>query len=262
MTESQPSAGPQKENGYTPIANEILEALMRTNLSPYESRFLWCIFRQTYGWGKKEDWIAIGQVVEMTGMHKSHASRTKKRLIGRHIVTQTGNQIAFNKFYTQWRELPEQATAQKVTSPGTPPPQVTPPPPPEADTSYIPKENLIKDSELPEQATDLERRWKQTVIENQWCDTHYADKTWSQAQKLRAENRTEFNRKVTLMLTWAKIHRRIGRAKLLFHEIASFVNDRGAMERNLSAAEIAKRRDFAREESGDSYVERELSPSP
>jgi len=31
-------ASPQKENGFTPIANEIIEALCKVNLSPYESR--------------------------------------------------------------------------------------------------------------------------------------------------------------------------------------------------------------------------------
>ncbi len=104
---------PQKEDGYTGIANEIVEALCRTNLSPYESRVLWCVFRKTYGWNKKEDWISLPQLVTMTGMHKSHISRSKKKLLDRKIITQTGNKIAFNKFYTQWRELPKQVTLPK-----------------------------------------------------------------------------------------------------------------------------------------------------
>ncbi len=33
-------ARPQKENGFTPIANEILVALCKVNLSPYESRIV------------------------------------------------------------------------------------------------------------------------------------------------------------------------------------------------------------------------------
>ena len=36
-------ASPQKEHGYTPIANEIVEALMKINLSACESRVLWFI---------------------------------------------------------------------------------------------------------------------------------------------------------------------------------------------------------------------------
>ncbi len=111
---------PQKEHGYTGIANEIIEALCRTNLSPYESRILWCIFRKTYGFQKKEDWIALSQLVTLTGMRKSHVSRAKKKLLDRKIVTQTGNKIAFNKFYTQWRELPKLVTVTQTGNPELP----------------------------------------------------------------------------------------------------------------------------------------------
>src|SRR3954469_9304096 len=98
------------EGGTTPIAHEIVEALCRTNLSPYESRFLWRVFRKTYGWHKDADWISLSQVVEMTGMHKAHASRAKRKLMDRRMVTQTGNKIAINKSYAQWRQLPKRVT--------------------------------------------------------------------------------------------------------------------------------------------------------
>lgn len=135
---------PQIENGFLPIANELVEALARTYLSSYESQFLWCLFRKTYGWGKREDWIALTQIAEMTGMHLSHVSRTKKKLIERRIVTQTGNKIAFNKFWSQWKRLPKQVTPQKVTQTGLLPPpiQVITPPPKQAGT----KDTVTKDT--------------------------------------------------------------------------------------------------------------------
>lgn len=115
-------ANPQVENGYTRIANEIMEALMRTNLSAYQSRILWAIWRKTYGWNKTTDWISNSQLVEMTGIRKQHVSRTVKELIDRNIVTKSGYKKAFNKNYTQWRELPRQVTVTslgyKVTSTG------------------------------------------------------------------------------------------------------------------------------------------------
>ena len=46
-------ANPQLEDGYTKIANEILEALAGINLSPYEGRALFFLIRKTYGWKKK-----------------------------------------------------------------------------------------------------------------------------------------------------------------------------------------------------------------
>jgi phage replication O-like protein O len=110
-------ASPQKENGMTSIANEIVEALAKTQLNGYESRFLWALWRKTYGWHKKEDWISWSQLIEITGLRKQHIWRTKKSLQDRNIVTILGYKISFQKDYTQWRELPKLVT---VTKSGTP----------------------------------------------------------------------------------------------------------------------------------------------
>jgi phage replication O-like protein O len=115
--------GPQLENGYTKIANEILEKQCLINLSSYQSRLLFAVFRNTYGFNKSEDWIANIQLIALTGLKKSHVSRTKKELIQRNIlVTSSGNKIKFNKFWSQWKELPSKVTVtnpgQKVTNPG------------------------------------------------------------------------------------------------------------------------------------------------
>lgn len=104
---------PQVENGMTSIANEIVEVLAKTQLNGYESRFLWALWRKTYGWHKKEDWISNSQLVEMTGLKKSHISRTEKRLIQRNIVTKNGNKMSFNKSYGAWLELPKMVTVTK-----------------------------------------------------------------------------------------------------------------------------------------------------
>jgi phage replication O-like protein O len=103
-------ADPQVEDGYTRLANEIIEALMRTNLSSYQGRILWAIWRKTYGYQKKQDWLSNSQLAEMTEIKAPHVSRTVSELITRNIVTKAGNKIAFNKDYTQWRELPKRVT--------------------------------------------------------------------------------------------------------------------------------------------------------
>lgn len=122
MEQEPLTVSPQIENGYTRIANEIIEALMKTNLSAYQGRVLWAIWRKTYGFNKKQDWLSNGQLVEMTGLRKQHASRTVKELLQRNIVTKSGYKIAFNKNYQGWRELPNQVTVTnsgyKVTSTG------------------------------------------------------------------------------------------------------------------------------------------------
>ncbi len=114
--------GPQLEDGYTKIANEILEDLCHINLSAYQTRILHFIFRKTYGFNKKEDWISVSQIVSATGIHKSHVSRTKKELLLRKLVISNGNKIAFQKNSTLWKELPKEVTVtnlgQKVTNLG------------------------------------------------------------------------------------------------------------------------------------------------
>jgi len=96
-------ANPQLEDGYTKIANELLEALSRSNLSPYESRVLWFVIRQTYGWKKKTDLISLSQIVKGTGIEKGNTSRALKSLILRQIVVRLDNkQLGFNKDYDSW----------------------------------------------------------------------------------------------------------------------------------------------------------------
>ncbi len=112
-------ANPQKENGHIDIANEIAEALARTNLGKYENRYLWALWRKTYGWHKKEDIISNSQFVKITGIKKQHIWRTEQQLINRNIVTKTGNKIAFQKDYTRWRELPKQVTVTSIGIPVT-----------------------------------------------------------------------------------------------------------------------------------------------
>lgn len=111
-------ANPQAEDGYTRLANEIVQALMRTNLSAYQSRILWAIWRRTYGWHKKEDHIPGSQLVKMTGISKGHVCRALKELKLRRIVTQSGNGLAFNKDYQRWQKLPNGVTPYRVTQPG------------------------------------------------------------------------------------------------------------------------------------------------
>lgn len=104
----------QVENGHIEIAYGIADALMRTNMSAYQYRILWAIWRKTYGWKKKEDWVAHSQIVKMTGISKGHVSRAIKELKLRNIlVTCLGNKLAFNKYWQGWIELPNGVRGDK-----------------------------------------------------------------------------------------------------------------------------------------------------
>lgn len=106
-------ASPQLENGYTKIANELLEALATAKLTPYEWRVVMCIMRKTYGWDKKVDRLSQSQMAQMTGISKGHISRTMKALKVKEIVTVDGNsRIGINKNYHSWK-LPSVVTIEQ-----------------------------------------------------------------------------------------------------------------------------------------------------
>jgi phage replication O-like protein O len=77
---------PQLENGYTRIANEILEALCKVKLSGRELRAVLALIRLTYGWGHKEDQIAYSQFAALTGIARNHIQELFKGLAERNIV--------------------------------------------------------------------------------------------------------------------------------------------------------------------------------
>lgn len=233
-------SNPQLEDGFTPIANEVLEALCQVNLSPYESRLLWCIIRKTYGYRKKEDWIANSQLIAMTGLPKGSVSKAKARLLKRKIVTQTGNRIAFNKFYMQWDQLPIEVTHEKVTCTETIDTHRETKVSVERDTKETPTKETIQKKE-PVTYEVLERDFRRLADEHGWCDVPYAEKFWSQG--IAGANRDEFIRKVTLMVSWARIAKYEKRAKTLFHEISGFIND-SILTGKLTLQEKQRRAEF------------------
>lgn len=106
---------PQLEDGYTRIANEILEELAKTQLSGHEWRMVMVIWRQTYGWVKKEDSIALSQFINRTEMPKARCKEALDSLCDRKIIIRgvPENRYSkpriykFNKHFHQWKRVPE-----------------------------------------------------------------------------------------------------------------------------------------------------------
>lgn len=96
-------ASPQKENGFTGIANELIEAFCRVRLPDYERVIVLWIWRKTYGFGKKEDWISNSQFVKATGINKSNICRGLRNLKDKKIVVCRDNKwLSVNKDYSEW----------------------------------------------------------------------------------------------------------------------------------------------------------------
>jgi phage replication O-like protein O len=113
---------PQLEDGFTPIANGIMDALARTRFSGYERSVLDFLFRKTYGWSKKSDLIALSQFVDATGIAKPNIVHTINRLVARKIVcvvkSDNGSLVRyeFNKHYGEWVSLSKSTTAHSSLS--------------------------------------------------------------------------------------------------------------------------------------------------
>jgi phage replication O-like protein O len=109
-------ANPQIENGHIKIANEIFDALIRSNLSGQELRLALFIIRKTYGYNKKEDYISLTQMMDAIGLNKTRASQVINRLRLRNIVTVTEKRngltvkYSFQKNYEKWGPLQKSVT--------------------------------------------------------------------------------------------------------------------------------------------------------
>ena len=77
---------PQKEDGYTPIANELLEAILRADFSKRQLLVILTIARMTFGYSKKSDALSGWQIASITGIDRSHISKTINELVELNVV--------------------------------------------------------------------------------------------------------------------------------------------------------------------------------
>lgn len=112
-------ASPQLENGFTRLANEILEALARIRI-PGESRQVFdVILRKTYGFQKKVDSISLSQFTLATGINRQNIIRAIKQLVSMNLIIKNDTGItckySINKDFISWRPLSKKITAPKVS---------------------------------------------------------------------------------------------------------------------------------------------------
>jgi phage replication O-like protein O len=101
--------GPQLENGYTRIANEILEQLCKCNLNGTQRRILDVVFRQTYGYGRKAHSLSLTFISQATNLNKNQVQRELNKLISDEVLTVTKEatfnkprELQFNKNIKEW----------------------------------------------------------------------------------------------------------------------------------------------------------------
>jgi phage replication O-like protein O len=114
----------QLENGYTRIANEILENLASIRISGEAMQVLLVIIRKTYGFRKKSDTIALAQFSKLTGLNKPAVCRAVKKLEQMGIIiikkdnvinndNRMASEYAINKDFEKWEPLSKKITLSK-----------------------------------------------------------------------------------------------------------------------------------------------------
>lgn len=111
-------ANPQKENGYTAIANELMERIALLPISGSEFRILMVVLRKTYGFQKKEDVISLTQFQKLTGLKRANVCRTIKELVAKRLLLK-GKKYRLNKNHDEWvvaKRLPSSQNDNRVVA--------------------------------------------------------------------------------------------------------------------------------------------------
>jgi phage replication O-like protein O len=102
-------ASPQKENGYTPVAHELLEQTAKFHLNGTQYSIILIIWRFTYGFSRCEHELSINFIAKATEKSTTAIKKELKLLIDRNIVlvakkyTNADSRVLkFNKNYDTW----------------------------------------------------------------------------------------------------------------------------------------------------------------
>jgi phage replication O-like protein O len=123
---------PQTEDGFTRIANELMDALARTRIPGEARQVLDAIIRKTYGWQKTSDDISLSQFMLITGLKKPTICKAIKKLISMNIIIKRGcadslftkqgkavtSTYSVQKNHKFWKPLPKKETLSHVTQKG------------------------------------------------------------------------------------------------------------------------------------------------
>jgi len=74
------------EDGYTRIANLILEAIPLARLSRVQTGICLFLWRRTYGWNRNEDAISLAEFAAACGSSRAYISRQLAALVGKNII--------------------------------------------------------------------------------------------------------------------------------------------------------------------------------
>lgn len=103
-------ANPQCEDGYTRIANTLLEGIMAYQFTGRELRILGKIMRETYGWTRIKAQISYGSISKATGISRPNVIKVVKKLIedgvlfSQSTAARHGFILGINKDFEKWQK--------------------------------------------------------------------------------------------------------------------------------------------------------------
>lgn len=99
----------QLENGFTRIADEILEVVPTFKFNGTQLRIIMIVWRYTYGFSRKDHEMSLTFFSKATGLGKTQIDREIKNLIEANVLIVTeestytkSRKLAFNKHYDRW----------------------------------------------------------------------------------------------------------------------------------------------------------------
>lgn len=99
-------ASPQKENGYTSIANELLDEIIKTQLTGSDYSVLFFVIRNTYGFNRKKHKMSITYFQKGCKLSRRTIINSLKRLVKAGILvkkkTALITEYGLQKDYEKW----------------------------------------------------------------------------------------------------------------------------------------------------------------
>ncbi len=99
------------------LQNRVLEKLSKTDLSQNDNKYCWLLFRETFGYGNLKAKILGVRISDLTGILKTHVSRTERRLKERNIIIVNSKYKGFNTDISKWEKLPLPGLFEKLPLP-------------------------------------------------------------------------------------------------------------------------------------------------
>lgn len=103
-------ANPQKENGFTPISNELLESIYRHSFTSTQLKIILCVCRYTYGYSRKVASLGAGYIAKAIGYNPRSTAREIVRLIKSGVLIEdktyklnSPRKLGLQKDYEVWR---------------------------------------------------------------------------------------------------------------------------------------------------------------